>query len=111
MNNLISPYDLGTLQLVELSEKLSVDELTRLANKEFKKLFLTANTDVLGVQIKLTTSKTKFDGERFWFICPRCSRRVGVIYRHIVNSLIGCRKCLNLKYRKQRFKGMLEMNV
>lgn len=108
MNNLISPNDLGTLQLADYTQKLSVEDLVRQARKEFKKQLLEANTDALGVQIKLTTSKTRFGGERFWFICPLCNNRVGVIYKHSAHNLIGCRICLNLKYAKQRYKGMVE---
>lgn len=108
MNNLISPNDFGTLQLTDYTRKLSVEDLVRQAKKEFKKQLLEANAEILGVQIKLTTSKTRFGGERFWFVCPICNKKVGLIYKHSSLNLIGCRICLNLKYANQRYKGMVE---
>ncbi|MBI3887580.1 hypothetical protein HY310_00750 [Candidatus Microgenomates bacterium] len=111
MNNLISPYDLGSLQLVERSEKVSVNDLLRQARSQFKKQFLIANIDILGTKIELTFSKTRFNGERIWFVCPMCNKRAGVLYRQPLVNLIGCRQCLNLRYKKQRYKGMIEAKV
>lgn len=49
-------------------------------------------------EIKLTTTSLTY-GDRFWFVCPSCSKRSGKLYQY-TNGLT-CRKCLNLKYRDQ----------
>ena len=105
---MISPYDLGSLQVVENSFKVNVDDLLNKAKKELKLRLLQSQIDSLGVHIGLTTSKTRFNGQRIWFVCPNCARRVGTVYKHPLNQTLGCRVCLGLKYAKQRFKGMVE---
>ena len=62
----------------------------------------------MGIDIELIATETKFNGMRFWFKCPQCERRVGVLFKHTITEIIGCRICLNLHYRKQRYKGMVE---
>jgi hypothetical protein len=48
-------------------------------------------------------SDCHFGGVRQWFICPRCSNRVAVIYA----GHFACRKCLNLVYESQRENSFL----
>lgn len=46
-----------------------------------------------------------FGGHRFWFVCPNCSDRCGVLY--IIQNVCGCNKCLPIAYASQnRTKGM-----
>lgn len=108
MNNLINPYDLGTFLVAENCQKISVNELVRNAQKVVKKRIVEAQIDALGVALSLTTSKTRFGGERLWFVCPGCKNRSGVLYQQSPISTIACRKCLGLVYKKQRYKGMIE---
>ena len=106
---MIKPYDLGNFyNLVEQSQKIRIDELVAKAKKELKVKLVQSKIEALGIEIKLTTSKTRFNGERLWFACPMCNRRVGTLYKHPLQERIGCRNCLSLTYRKQRFKGMIE---
>jgi len=108
---MIKPYDLGSFNnLVEYSQKIRIDELVAKAKRELKVKLVQSIIEALGTQIKLTTSKTRFNGERFWFVCPMCNKRVGTLYKHPLEKTIGCRICLNLQYGKQRFKGMIEAN-
>ncbi len=106
MYHSINPYDLGDSQLVEHTQSVSVNSLLRQARKQLKLRLVEAQIEALGITISLTTSRTRFNGERIWFVCPLCEKRVGILYQSPV--LIGCRKCLYLKYKKQRYKGMLE---
>jgi hypothetical protein len=108
---MINPYDLGDFQVAENSFKVNVDELLKKARKELKLRLLQSQIDTLGVHIGLTTSKTRFNGERIWFVCPNCGRRVGTVYKHPVKYMMGCRVCLDLKYAKQYYKGMVETKV
>ena len=38
-------------------------------------------------------------GHRYWFTCPRCDRRVAILYR--LNRAFACRHCQNLTYASQ----------
>lgn len=108
---MLSPYDLGNSFVTENCFKINVDELVSNAQKELKRRLLQSQVEALGIDIDFTTSKTKFNGERLWFVCPNCKRRVGVLYKYPIEEVVGCRSCLNLYYRKQRFKGMVESFV
>lgn len=46
----------------------------------------------------LTTTTPRFGGLRYWFLCPRCGRRVGKLY-HVERW--ACRRCHNLAYQSQ----------
>lgn len=105
---MLTPNDLGNLLVLENCTKIRVDDLIRKVQKELKISLLRAEIEALGIKVSLTTSKTRFKGERFWFICPNCEKRVGTLYKYPLGVTVGCRNCFNLKYRKQRFKGMIE---
>ncbi len=105
---MIKPNDLGKINLVENCQKIEIDDLVRKANKEIKCRILQYQIEVLGYYLKLTTSHTRFNGERYWFLCPICSKRVGTIYKHPISNQVGCRSCLGIQYKRQIFKGMLE---
>jgi hypothetical protein len=105
---MIKPNDLGKFLIAEQCQKINIDDIVRQVNKEAKQQILQSNIEVMGLKLNLLTSNTRFDGKRYWFSCPICNNRVGVIYRDPVSLQIGCRKCLKIQYRKQRFKGMIE---
>jgi len=102
---MINPYDLG--KIVEGVQSVKIDDLVRKAKEEFKLQFIKSSLNLSGIDIQLTTSKTRFGGNRIWFLCPICQKKVGVIYKN--PPFLGCRICLNLRYRKQRYKGMTEL--
>lgn len=99
----LSPYNLGDF-VVERCQKISVNSYIQEANLILKKAILTSKMN----NVELTTSKTHFNGIRFWFVCPLCKSRSGTLFVHPINSDIGCRKCFGLKYSKSRYKGMVE---
>ncbi|MDD5147796.1 MAG: hypothetical protein PHV63_04625 [Candidatus Daviesbacteria bacterium] len=106
---MIKPNDLGKITPVaENCQKINIDDLIRQANKEIKHRILQSQIEVMGFELSLSTSRTRFNGERYWFLCPICTSRVGTIYKSPLNNQIGCRGCLKIQYRKQRFKGMVE---
>ena len=49
-----------------------------------------------------------YGGERLWFLCPRCSKRVAVLYGADVRFL--CRYCYNIRYSSQ-MKGKLDQLI
>lgn len=103
--------DFGRDILVENCRKIDANELLVRAKVKLKEELVLKEAQVNGFNIKLTTSKTGFGGARVWFSCPLCSKRVGIIYQHPLNEQIGCRTCLGLKYRKRRYKGMVENDI
>lgn len=107
----LRPNDFGKKYLVEECQKIKIERFLRIYRKKLKELILSSEVEMSGWKVPLTTSKTCFNGIRFWFKCPLCRKRVGVIYKHPVSSIIGCRQCLNLDYRKRRYKGMIEASL
>ena len=99
----IKPYDLGGI--VENTQGVRIDDLVSKAKEQYKQELIKSTFNINGLDIQLTTSKTRFGGNRIWFICPICKNKKGVIY---TDPLLGCRVCLNLKYKKQRYKNMIE---
>lgn len=108
---MIKPYDLGQFQLADHAQKINIDQLVNQAKKDLKISLVQSQIRALGIEIHLTTSKTRFNGKRLWFLCPTCNRRIGTLYKHPLQEKIGCRICLQLYYRKQRFNRMMETKL
>lgn len=51
--------------------------------------------------VELVLSSCRFGGSRPWLLCPRCGRRVLVLY-WLDGWRPGCRRCLRLVYPSQR---------
>lgn len=49
-------------------------------------------------RILLTDTPCFYGGLRQWFLCPRCGRRVAILY---LRGGLGCRHCLRLAYPSQ----------
>ena len=105
---ILNPNDLGRKCLVEECQKIRIEDFLKTYRNKLKELVLASELEILGLKIELTTSKTCYNGIRFWFKCPLCKRRAGVLLKHPFTYEIGCRQCLNLEYRKRRYKGMIE---
>ncbi|HBK35025.1 hypothetical protein A2239_04390 [Candidatus Uhrbacteria bacterium RIFOXYA2_FULL_40_9] len=106
----LSPNDFGSFTADEIN-KIKIDEVVQSIKGELKQSLVHARLEALGVDVELTTSKTGYGGKRLWFKCPICKCRVGVLFHHPLNQLIGCRICLSIRYRKQRYKGMIESEI
>lgn len=90
-------------RLVEQSQQVHVNDLMRTIRVDLIEMQLKARIEALGQNIAVTTSLTRFGGTRFWFLCPGCNRRVGVLYKPTSEQLLLCRKCHNLTYIKSRY--------
>lgn len=77
--------------------KINIDQVIRETKLSLKKAILEAQLELLGSSINLTTTKTRFNGVKYWFVCPRCNRRSGNLY--FINDLGEnvCKKCLELQ--------------
>lgn len=107
----MKPDDLGKKILVEECQKVNISEFILGTRRKLKEMIIFSELSVFNVPIGLSTSKTGFSGTRYWFACPSCRKRVGVLYVHPLNRQIGCRLCLGLEYRKRRYKGMVENDL
>lgn len=50
------------------------------------------------LRVSLTRTTCHYGGYRYWFVCPRCEQRAGVIY---IADTPWCRRCLKLRYPSQ----------
>ena len=94
--------------LLEQCQKIGVNEVVQQAIQQKRQELVQAGIMVGDYSVKITTSNTQFGGQRAWFVCPTCERRCGVLLQHPLSRTVGCRECLALGYRKQRYKGMIE---
>lgn len=97
-------------RIVEQYQKISVSDLLVKYRATVRQSMLDNTIEISGYTIELATSKTGNGGIRYWFKCPLCGRRSGTLFS-ASNSIIGCRICLGLYYRKQRYKGMVESSL
>lgn len=100
--------NLGSILLVDDCQKVAVSDLLRDYKAKLKETILKSQFEMLNENVMIITSKTGNGGLRFWFMCPRCKRRVGVLLKHPLQNVLGCRTCLNLEYKSRRYKGMIE---
>lgn len=96
------PNDLGNYLVLENCPQFRIDQFM----PYIKDGALSQEADFEGQTVLFTTSPTNFKGQRFWFVCPLCHTKRGVLYKHPFLSILQCRKCLGLNYRQQRYKGM-----
>lgn len=101
-----NPNDFGKMRTLESCRKISVNDLVRQAKEQVKSLYLQSVTTETCPRIDLVTSSTRYGGKRYWFKCPGCGRRVGVLYQD--NNRIRCRFCMGLAYHKSRYHKMVE---
>jgi hypothetical protein len=65
---------------------------------------ITRSGQAVDYRVRLTTTRPRFGGLRWWFLCPLivrglpCNRRVGKLYLPPGGSYYGCRRCYDLTY-------------
>ena len=104
----LNPNDLGKKFIVEECRKVSISALIKATKNKLKESLLKTELEYWGLDIGIATSNTHKGGVRYWLKCPVCQKKVESVYLHPITNRIGCRICLNLKYKKSRFKGMIE---
>lgn len=107
----MKPNSYGKILLTDQCQEIRVADFVKKAKRGLKEVLLQSSIETEGYQLMLIKSKTGFLGSRFWWACPSCQRRVGVLYKHPVSEILGCRICLGLDYRSHRYKGMIESVV
>lgn len=106
----LSPNDFGNKFLTESCERVEIKKFISDFRVKFKEFLIKSELEMGGLKVELTTTKTFYGGVRFWLKCPICGARAAILYKHPISNEIGCRGCLNLDYRKRRYKGMIEAN-
>ena len=56
------------------------------------------------LRMTLTQTPTRNGGRRWWYTCPACKRRVGVLHLPPGEMFFACRSCHDLSYRS-RWRG------
>lgn len=107
----MKPNSYGKIILTDQCQEIRVADFVRKAKQGLKEALIQSSIETEGYQLLLTKSKTGYSGSRFWWVCPSCQRRAGVLYRHPVSEILGCRTCLGLDYRSHRYSKMLENDV
>ncbi|MFC1630055.1 hypothetical protein ACFL06_00775 [Patescibacteria group bacterium] len=64
----------------------------------------TGEIDHLDYEIRLATSPCNYGGVRYWFVCPYCNKRVGMLY--LVRKYFNCRHCGKIAYLSQMRGGV-----
>lgn len=54
-------------------------------------------------QVEITTTPCNYGGVRYWWSCPKCSRRAAVLY--CAGNYV-CRHCMGLNYQSQHSKSL-----
>lgn len=84
--------------------KYTVEECERISISQIDTAGLeTSGVLINGQMIPITQTECNYGGERVWFVCPTCNRRVGTLYRKPLGILFLCRNCQNLTYQLQRY--------
>jgi hypothetical protein len=52
-------------------------------------------------EVSLVTTPCNLGGVRYWFGCPSCGRRVGILYLAPGDVYFRCRNCNNLSYHSR----------
>ena len=107
----MTPNSYGKTVLTDQCQELRVADFIKKAKLGLKKALLQSIIETEGYKLLLNKSKTGFSGTRYWFSCPACKRRVGILYKHPISEILGCRTCLELDYRSHRYSKMLENDV
>ena len=82
---------------VENCEKIAVTDLDF---SHLEALWIEVNKQI----IDLTKTRCNYGGNRYWFNCPRCGKRVGALYRKPLSLLFLCRLCQNLTYQLTKYR-------
>ena len=90
---------------LEQCQKITIKEL-------LKRVEAILKNEIMNIELwwlEIVKTKANYGWYRCWFKCPYCEKKVFTLYN--IRWEFKCRKCSWLKYKKQRFKGMLEEEI
>lgn len=90
----------ATTRSLDDYSKLSIKQLKPILKPDMRTLTLPYRRggQAFNQMVQITTTQCNYGGSRYWFICPECKKRVGVLYRQ---SNYKCRHCLGVNYQSQ----------
>lgn len=68
-------------------------------NKSITLSYTYNDKESIRLDISVVCSFPHYGGKRYWFLCPRCGRKVAFLYG---GKYFWCRKCQNLSYPTQQ---------
>lgn len=90
-----------------------LEQCNKITIKEIlNKVKIKVEEEVLNMElswIEIIHSKANFWWYRSWFKCPYCKKQSFTLYE--INWEFKCRKCSWLRYKKQRYKWMIEEKI
>lgn len=67
-------------------------------------LSYTLDGEPMRQRVPVLSTACTYGGRRYWFGCPRCGRRIAVLY--LRNLGFGCRRCCRIAYASQSEDAM-----
>jgi len=95
----------------EQCQKINIDNLLKDIKAEIKELRLKIKLKEFGQKIEIASTPCHFGKERFWFVCPKCRKRAGTLYKPPTQNIFLCRKCHDLKYMRSSHHRMFEEKI
>lgn len=85
--------------------KTTVEECQQITVSELKTYLRSSKSiEVNSQTILLTQTACTFGGWRYWFLCPNCNTKIGVLYRKPLEIYFLCRHCQNLIYQLTKYR-------
>ena len=53
-------------------------------------------------KIELEKTECNYGGYKYWFLCPNCNDRIGIIYLPPGEKYLACRECYGLTYKSRQ---------
>ena len=90
---------------------ISIGEFELLLDKKLAEVSALSLKNKSPLRIIITHTVPNYGGKRYWFICPGCKRRVGVLYIIEYDDIFKCRDCYNLIYQSSATHDNREKQV
>lgn len=94
--NGVNVFNIG-LRIIITPEDEFVELLYKLIEEDGKE-------KQIDTQIMLLQTECNYGGTRYWFECPKCYQRVGVLYHR--SGKLACRHCQHLTYASKKVNGV-----
>ena len=105
----MSPNDLGKKFIVEECQKIKLPDFLRRYRRTLKELMIGSELEAMGARYEMVTSKnTAMAAPATGSNAPSVALESGYCSNIPLLRSSGLRECLNLSYKKQQYKGMLE---
>ena len=84
-----------------ISAFISITDNESYARLRYSRFFILSETIIFDRTVQLVTTPCHYGKYRYWFICPDCQKRIGVLYAN--GNYLACRHCQDLTYKSKNF--------